>query len=235
VAAQLHFAEHPLPLHLLLQHFEGLIDVVVSDKNLHAVFLLGRAVDRLAAGGARAAGARMNTIQVPRRRRRAKQMPMYRLVPAGGTVLPIGTAGDFGGSPLSGRLSNKLVLGSIDTATLVKDFLSAFTELLTPVKHYPFWVPTLDRHALCMRIVAMCLRLGSTLSVKAPSSPSGKNAGEFSMVHTPRAEIAGDAPAVPKVVHSLECALNGGHLGGLELTWSAGLSEDESHGQTPHP
>jgi hypothetical protein len=68
VAAQLHFAEHPLALHLLLQHFEGLIDVVVSDENLHAAFLLGRAVDRPAAGGARAASARMNTIQVPRRR-----------------------------------------------------------------------------------------------------------------------------------------------------------------------
>jgi hypothetical protein len=53
---------------------------------------------------------------------------MYRFVPAGGTVLPIGTGGDFGGSPLLGRLSNNLVLGSIDTATLVKDFLSALRQ-----------------------------------------------------------------------------------------------------------
>jgi hypothetical protein len=29
----------------------------------------------------------------------------------------------------------------------------------------------------------------------------------------------------------LECAPNGGHLAGLELTGTAGLSEDESHGQ----
>jgi formate dehydrogenase maturation protein FdhE len=31
----------------------------------------------------------------------------------------------------------------------------------------------------------------------------------------------------------VECALSGGHLAGLELTRTAGLSEDESHGQTP--
>ena len=31
---------------------------------------------------------------------------------------------------------------------------------------------------------------------------------------------------------ALECALNGGHLAGMELTGAAGLSEDESHGQT---
>ena len=30
----------------------------------------------------------------------------------------------------------------------------------------------------------------------------------------------------------LECAPSGGHLAGLELTRTAGLSEDESHGQT---
>jgi transposase len=32
---------------------------------------------------------------------------------------------------------------------------------------------------------------------------------------------------------SLECAPDGGHLAGLELTGTAGLSEDESHGQAP--
>ena len=32
-----------------------------------------------------------------------------------------------------------------------------------------------------------------------------------------------------------ECAPNGGHLAGMELTKAAGLSEDESHGQTTFP
>ena len=34
---------------------------------------------------------------------------------------------------------------------------------------------------------------------------------------------------------AVECAPSGGHLAGLELTRAAGLSEDESHGQTPLP
>src|SRR6516162_8876053 len=34
---------------------------------------------------------------------------------------------------------------------------------------------------------------------------------------------------------TLECAPSGGHLAGLELTRTAGLSEDESHGQAPLP
>jgi hypothetical protein len=34
---------------------------------------------------------------------------------------------------------------------------------------------------------------------------------------------------------TLECAPNGGHLAGMELTKAAGLSEDESHGQTTFP
>src|SRR6516225_6894219 len=37
------------------------------------------------------------------------------------------------------------------------------------------------------------------------------------------------------VAPSLECAPNGGHLAGMELTKAAGLSEDESHGQTTFP
>ena len=35
--------------------------------------------------------------------------------------------------------------------------------------------------------------------------------------------------------HLLECAPDGGQIGGWELTGAAGLSEDESHGQAPHP
>src|SRR5271169_1362987 len=34
VAAQLHLAEHALALHLLLQHLERLVDIVVTDENL---------------------------------------------------------------------------------------------------------------------------------------------------------------------------------------------------------
>ena len=45
MAAELHLAEDALPLHLLFQHLEGLVDVVVTDENLHAAFLFGRAVN----------------------------------------------------------------------------------------------------------------------------------------------------------------------------------------------
>jgi hypothetical protein len=34
---------------------------------------------------------------------------------------------------------------------------------------------------------------------------------------------------------AVECAPNGGHLAGMELTKAAGLSEDESHGQATFP
>src|SRR3954453_5449429 len=36
MAAELHLAENPLALHLLLQRLEGLIDVVIADETLHA-------------------------------------------------------------------------------------------------------------------------------------------------------------------------------------------------------
>src|ERR1700726_3042774 len=45
MAAELHLAEHALALHLLLQHLERLVDIVVTDENLHAAFLFDRAVD----------------------------------------------------------------------------------------------------------------------------------------------------------------------------------------------
>src|SRR5579863_4586092 len=35
MTAQLHLSENALALHLLLQRFEGLIDIVVADENLH--------------------------------------------------------------------------------------------------------------------------------------------------------------------------------------------------------
>ena len=36
--AELHLAEDAFALHLLLQRSEGLVDIVVTDKNLHSVF-----------------------------------------------------------------------------------------------------------------------------------------------------------------------------------------------------
>jgi hypothetical protein len=65
MAAELHLAEDALALHLLLQHPEGLVDIVVTDENLHAAFLFDRAVDGPDGQGARATGARMCTMRVP--------------------------------------------------------------------------------------------------------------------------------------------------------------------------
>jgi hypothetical protein len=39
MAAELHLAKDALALHLLLQHFESLFNIVVSDENLHVLFL----------------------------------------------------------------------------------------------------------------------------------------------------------------------------------------------------
>jgi hypothetical protein len=66
MAVELHFAEDALALHLLLQHPKGLVDIVVTYENLHAAFLLDRAVDRPNGQGARAIGARSGTIRVPK-------------------------------------------------------------------------------------------------------------------------------------------------------------------------
>ena len=38
--AELHLTEDAFALHLLLQRPEGLVDIVVTDENLHVVFLL---------------------------------------------------------------------------------------------------------------------------------------------------------------------------------------------------
>ena len=63
--AELHLTEKAFALHLLLQRPEGLVDIVVADENLHAVFLFDRAVNGPDGQGARATGARMCTIRVP--------------------------------------------------------------------------------------------------------------------------------------------------------------------------
>jgi hypothetical protein len=44
--AEFHLAEDAFALHLLLQRSEGLVDIVVADKNLHAVFLSIRETKR---------------------------------------------------------------------------------------------------------------------------------------------------------------------------------------------
>jgi hypothetical protein len=36
---ELHLAEDALALHLFLQHLEGLVDIVVTDENLHVAHL----------------------------------------------------------------------------------------------------------------------------------------------------------------------------------------------------
>ncbi len=65
MAAELHLAEDALALHLLLQCLEGLVDIVVTDQNVHAAFLFDRAVDGSDGQGARATGARIWTLRVP--------------------------------------------------------------------------------------------------------------------------------------------------------------------------
>jgi hypothetical protein len=44
MAAELHLAKDALALHLLLQHFESLVNIIVTDENLHAAFLFDRAI-----------------------------------------------------------------------------------------------------------------------------------------------------------------------------------------------
>ena len=45
MTAEFHLAENALALHFLLQHLQGLIDIIVTDEYLHAAFLFNRAVD----------------------------------------------------------------------------------------------------------------------------------------------------------------------------------------------
>ena len=57
--AELHLVEDAFALHLLLQHLEGLVDIVVTDENLHAVFLFSPTVNRPNGQGVWATGVRM--------------------------------------------------------------------------------------------------------------------------------------------------------------------------------
>src|SRR6478609_3173152 len=48
MAAELHLAENTLALHLLLQHLQGLIDIVIANENLHAA---SSSIDRISNSG----------------------------------------------------------------------------------------------------------------------------------------------------------------------------------------
>jgi hypothetical protein len=50
-----------------------------------------------------------------------------------------------------------------------------------------------------------------------------------------RGSVQADCQTASKFDRALECAPDGGQIAGWELTGVAGLSEDESHGQAPHP
>ena len=50
--AKFHLAKEAFALHLLLQRLEGLVDIVVTDENLHLVFLFNSTVDRANGQGA---------------------------------------------------------------------------------------------------------------------------------------------------------------------------------------
>jgi hypothetical protein len=45
MSAELHLAKDSFALHPLLQHFEGLVYIVVTNENLHEVFLFDRAIE----------------------------------------------------------------------------------------------------------------------------------------------------------------------------------------------
>ena len=54
--AEPHLAKEAFALHLFLQRPEGLVDIAVTDENLHVVFLSNRTVDRPNSQGARTTG-----------------------------------------------------------------------------------------------------------------------------------------------------------------------------------
>jgi hypothetical protein len=104
MAVEFHLAEDALALHLLLQHLEGLVDIVVTDENLHAAFLFDRAIDGADGQDTRATGARIGIALMPMApdvRTKGRYLRM---------CLPIGTMAanwkneDFGASPFFGQL-----------------------------------------------------------------------------------------------------------------------------------
>ncbi len=102
MAAELHLPEDALALHFLLQHLEGLVDIVVTDQNLHAAFL---SIERLMGptAKARTIGARVDTFGC-RRHRRTNQRQYSKLFPPMATMAADWRNGDFGTSPFFGQL-----------------------------------------------------------------------------------------------------------------------------------
>jgi hypothetical protein len=47
MSTELHFSEEALALHFSLQRLEGLVYIVVTDENLHLVFLFSSTIHRL--------------------------------------------------------------------------------------------------------------------------------------------------------------------------------------------
>ena len=81
MTAQLDLAENALALHLLLQHLKGLVDIVVTDENLHSAFLFDRAIDGTDGQGARATGADRHSPDADGTRRK-NQRSIFENVPA---------------------------------------------------------------------------------------------------------------------------------------------------------
>jgi hypothetical protein len=88
MTAEFHLAKDALALHFLLQHPEGLIDIVVTDENLHAAFLFDRAVDRADGQGS----DYWRTVRTSgcRRHRRTNQRQYSKLCPPMATMLQVG-------------------------------------------------------------------------------------------------------------------------------------------------
>ena len=104
MAAKFHLAEYALALHLFLQHPEGLVDIVVTDENLHAAFLFDRVID--GSNRQRRSGHwRTENVQFGcRRHPRYEPTSILKLCQPMGTRLPIGRNEDFGTSPFFGQL-----------------------------------------------------------------------------------------------------------------------------------
>jgi hypothetical protein len=81
--AKFHLAKEAFALHLLLQRFEDLVDIVVTDENLHAVFLFNLKVHRPNGRRVWATGVRIvsaaEAIQHPAAYRERKTLPVRTL------------------------------------------------------------------------------------------------------------------------------------------------------------
>jgi hypothetical protein len=63
VTAELHLAENPFALHLLLQRLEGLVDIIIANENLHAASSSMNRIGIL--GRQRATKGRISTSRAP--------------------------------------------------------------------------------------------------------------------------------------------------------------------------